>query len=204
MNKKSVILILLFSGLWGFSEAVFGQWLYTNDIAYASVYLTTIALLILTLAKNYLPQVYSATLIAALALLYKFFNTPLFLCHSLAILCIGISFDSVFSVLKIKNRPLALILSTYAAYASFALLITYGFRYEHWVSAGIPKVLRHIFVSGTITAAIAGSIAAIWVFLCNHIESKKWPDMARLAPFGIPAALAIWLFALVMYFVGPH
>ncbi|MCK5272053.1 MAG: hypothetical protein KAJ52_05730, partial [Sedimentisphaerales bacterium] len=66
MKKKHILGILFFSGLWGLSEAKLGGLLYIAGLQdYAAIPLTAVALVILTLAKVYLPQLGMATLIAA-------------------------------------------------------------------------------------------------------------------------------------------
>ena len=47
---KLILGILFFGTLWGLSEASFGDWLYSQNIPHASIYLTTIALIILAAA----------------------------------------------------------------------------------------------------------------------------------------------------------
>ena len=105
---KSVVLpVLFFSALWGLSEAVLGGFLYGRGAAYSSVYLTIIGFGILTIARFYLPQIGTAGAIAALAMLYKFLNSPFYGCHLIGILLTGVSYDLVFGVLKIKNKAVS-------------------------------------------------------------------------------------------------
>ncbi len=145
MKKKHVLGILFFSGLWGLSEAKLGGLLYIAGLQdYAAIPLTALALIILTIARAYLPQLGTATLIAACAMLYKFLNTPFFACHFLGILLTGVCYDLVFGVFRIKSRALSAVAAVYMSYALFAVLITYIFRYDYWVLAGLGKVLHHI------------------------------------------------------------
>ena len=97
MKKNYLLGILFFSGLWGMSEAGLGGVLYRAHIPHASVPLTIIGFIILSLARVYLPQKGSSTLIGAIAMLYKFLNAPFFACHLLAIFLLGLSYDVVFS-----------------------------------------------------------------------------------------------------------
>ena len=150
MKKGYILGILFFSSLWGFSEAVLGGLLYRLDMPYPSVYLTVIALSILTVAMVYLPGKGIASTIAAFAMLYKFMNTPFFACHLLGILFLGVCYDLFFNILRLRNRSLSAVLTTYTNYGLFALMITYVFRYNHWVEAGFAKVMDHIFVGGTL------------------------------------------------------
>ena len=86
MKAERVLGILFFGGLWGLSEAVLGDTLYSANVPYASVPLTVIGFVVMTFAWVYFPQRGTATLIAACAMLYKFFNEPFFACHLLGIL----------------------------------------------------------------------------------------------------------------------
>jgi len=107
MKKDYLLGILFFSGLWGISEAGLGGYFYARHISFSSVPLTAIAFVIMTIAKMYLPQKYSATVLASVAMLYKFLNAPFFGCHLLAIFLLGVSYDLFFSVIKVKNKSLA-------------------------------------------------------------------------------------------------
>jgi hypothetical protein len=64
----------------------------------------------------------------------------------------GVCYDLFFSVLKVKNRSLSMIAAVYLNYILFALMITYVFRYEHWVQGGFAGILRHVGISGSMTA----------------------------------------------------
>src|SRR3972149_8396116 len=172
MKKEYIFGILFFSGLWGISEAGLGGALYRANIPYASVALTVIGFVILTFARVYFPQKGTATLIAALAMLYKFLNEPFFACHLLGILLMGICYDVVFGILKIENRSLSAAAATYLNYALFALMITYVFRYEHWVLGGFSRVLEHIAIAGTIAAVGSAILVPLSFRLAQQIKAK--------------------------------
>jgi len=152
MKKDYILGILFFGSLWGFSEAVFGGFLYGRGTQFASAPLAVIGFAILTIARIYMPRRGSSTLIGALAMLYKFLNTPFFACHLLAIFILGLSYDLVFNFKKIENKAILGVLATYLGYILFALTITYVFRYHHWTEGGLPKILRYIGISGTLAA----------------------------------------------------
>lgn len=152
MKRQYILAVLFFSGLWGISEAVLGGALYQADMPYASVPLTVVGFVILTFATVYFPQKGTATLIAALAMLYKFLNTPFFACHLLGILIMGASYDLFFSIARAKNRSLSAVAATYLSYALFAVMITYVFRYSYWAQEGFAKVVRHIGIGGSMAA----------------------------------------------------
>lgn len=203
MKKGYILGILFFSGLWGISEAVLGDALYRNNVPYASVPLTIIGFSILTFARAYFPQKGTATLIAACAMLYKFLNEPFFACHLLGILLMGISYEVVFGIFANKDRAICAALAAYLNYALFALMVTYVFRYEHWVQAGFGRIFEHIAIRGTM-AAIGSEI---FVTVSFHLAQRL---KARLAmPFGLRFKLAnsgiylvttaLWVFSVAMY-----
>ena len=204
MKKEYVVAILFFSGIWGISETIVGGALYKANIPYASVPLTVIAFITLAFAQVHLPQKGTATLIAALAMLYKFMNTPFFACHLLGILLTGICFDVFFSVFKLKNKSLSAAGAAYLSYITFALMITYLFRYEYWAQAGLPKVINYIAVGGTAAALCC----AVLVPLSLHFAQKLRANYA--APFNLPMRLSvraipvasalIWVFGVVVFF----
>jgi len=207
MKKGYILGILFFGSLWGFSEAVLGGFLYRADIAYSSVYLTVIAVSILAVASLYLPGRGVLSAIAAFAMLYKFLNTPFFACHFLGILLLGMCCDLFFNVLKMKNRSLSAILAVYVNYSLFALMITYVFRYNHWVEASLSKIANHILIGGTITALVCAVAVPLSYKFGEWVQSGK--PQANLVESFSRMRLSIvttgmWLFALVMFAVRFH
>ena len=203
MKKEHILGILFFSGLWGISEAVLGDALYRADVAYASVPLTVIGFVILTFARAYFPQKGAATLIAACAMLYKFLNSPFFACHLLGILLLGACYDLFFNVLKLKNQSISAALATYAGYSSFALMITYVFRYGHWVEGGLAKIINHIVIGGTLAAIGCAVFVPLSFRLGEQLKAKF--DMPfglrlQLASGGVSAVTAgLWVFGIAAY-----
>jgi len=204
MKKNYLLGILFLGGLWGLSEASLGNVLYRAEIPYSSVPLTIIALTVLALGKVYFPQAGSATLIALCAMVYKFLNVPFFACHLLGILITGISFDLFFSVLKIRNRSISAAAATYLSYALFALMITYVFRYQHWVEGGLIKVLKHIAVTGSMSALGCAAVVPLAFRMGELLKTKPIVTRVqlgrRLAPWGISlATMGLWAFSIVVF-----
>ncbi len=208
MKKKYIIAVLFFSSLWGFSEAVLGGVLYSAGIPYASVPLTVIAFVILSFAVVYFPQKGTATLIAALAMIYKFLNVPFFACHLLGILLVGICYDLFFSVLKIKNRSIGAAAAVYLSYISFAFLITYVFRYEHWVQAGFVKLLTHVGIGGTMAALCCAIFVPVSFRLAQGLKTGyAMPFELKLKPAAGAVSLlttGLWIFGIAVYLFGGH
>lgn len=205
MKKEYILGILFFSGLWGISEAVLGDVLYSANIPYASVPLTVIGFVIMAIAQVYFPMLGTATLIAACAMLYKFLNVPFFFCHLLGILLMGMCYDLFFNVIKIKSRLFSAISAVYLNYLLFALMITYVFRYEHWVQAGFAGVMRHVLVSGSMTALGCAILVPVIFRFGRQIEA------AYVRPFNlklqyVPGSVLIltvgmWIFSIVSFIV---
>jgi len=203
MKKEHILGVLFFGGLWGISEAVLGGTLYRADMLYASVPLTIIGFIVMTIAKVYFPQKGTATLIAACAMLYKFLNVPFFACHLLGILLMGICYDLFFSVFKIKSRSLSATAATYLSYALFALLITYVFRYEHWVQGGFTEVLRHIGISGSMAAIGCAVLVPSFFHLAELLKVnfvRPFNLRLQLVPGGVLAiTIGLWVFSITAY-----
>ncbi len=202
MKREYILGVLFFGGLWGLSEAVLGDALYTARMPYASVLLTGIALAILTLARTYFPRTGTGTLVATLAMLFKFLNAPFFACHLLGILLIGVSYDLMFNVLKVRWKSVAAAVAVYLSYAAFAVMITYLFRYNHWIQGGLPKVLRHVFLGGSMAALVCAGVVPLAARLGERLKSRSAMPFGLLRypiPAGVSAlTLGLWAFAAVM------
>jgi ABC-type thiamin/hydroxymethylpyrimidine transport system permease subunit len=203
MKKDYVLGILFFSGLWGISEAVLGDVLYRAQVPYASIPLTIIGFIVLTFSRVFFPHKGTATMIAALAMLYKFLNVPFFACHLLGIFITGLCYDLFFSVLRIKNRSLSAAAAVYSSYTLFALMITYIFRYENWTQGGIPKILQHVLISGSIAAFGCTILVPVSFNLAQRHKAnliRPFNLRFQLAPSGIFAITTIlWSFGLLSY-----
>jgi len=204
MKKEYILGILFFSGLWGISEAVLGDALYRADGPYASVPLTVIGFIILTFSRVYFAQTGTAMLIAACAMFYKFLNVPFFACHLLGIFLMGVCYDLFFGIFRLKNKSLCAAAATYLSYISFALMITYVFRYDHWVQAGFGKVLRHIGIDGSITALACAVFVPLTFRLGEQLKARfAMPFRLRrqLAEGGVSLVTAgLWVFGIAVYF----
>ena len=203
MKKEHVLGVLFLGGLWGICEAVPGNALYSAKIPYASVPLTIIGFAVMTIGRVYFPQKGTATLIAVCAMLYKFLNVPFFACHLLGILLMGLCYDLFFSVFKIKSRPLSAAAAVYLNYALFALMITYVFRYEHWVQAGFAEVLRHVGISGSMAALGCAILVPASLHLGEQLKAnclRPFNLKRQLVPSGVLAlTIGLWAFSLTAF-----
>lgn len=207
MKKQQCILaVLFFSSFWGLSEAVLGGALYRANLPYPSVPLSIIGFVVLTFAWVYFPRAGTGILIAACAMLFKFFNTPFFACHLLGILLMGASYDLFFGVFKIKSRWLSAMAATYLGYALFALMITYVFRYDHWTQGGFAKVLAHVGIAGSIAALGNAVFVPLSFRLGRRLKATlAMPFAPRLQwAVGVVSVItvALWGFAAATYFLN--
>ncbi len=166
-NPKNWLWFFLFGSLWGINEVVMGEILSQNKVPHFSIFLAAIAVFILAVARGIVNRPGSSTVIGTFAVLFKLANAAPFHCHLLGIFFTGLVFDIFATVLmkKEKTTPirssLAGVLSVYSSNALFAVIITYIVRYEYWTKEGLPKVLSHIFVAGTISAVLASVLVPL-------------------------------------------
>ena len=203
MKKEYILGILFYSAIWGASEAFLGEALYDANVPFSSVSLTIIGFCVLAFARVSFYQRGTATLIAALAMLYKFLNIPFFACHLLGILMVGICFDLFFNVFKIKNRSISAAAAIYSNYTLFALMITYIFRYKYWVEGGIPKILSHIGISGTMAALGCTIFIPISFYLAERFRTyseRPFNLELKFAPGSIlTITLGLWIYSIVVF-----
>lgn len=202
MKKDYIFGILFFSGLWGLSEAGLGGVLYHAQVPFASIPLTIIAFAILTISRIYFPQKGTATLIGLCAMLFKLFNSPVFVCHFLAIAMVGASFDLFFSVLKIKKKAVAAFAAALVNYTAFAVLMTFIIRYGPYWTESLSKFYGHI-AAGIVAAIGCAIIVPIMLRAGQSLKLKldkpftfKW----RAAQGAISLATAgLWIFSLCVF-----
>ena len=168
MRQNKILIVFFFASLWGVIEAGLGGFLYGKHLPFSSAPLTIGGLMVLTIARAYLPYRGSSTLIGSIAMLYKFFNAPFFACHLLAIFLLGLSYDLLFGLFKQRSKALFGVCAAYLGYLLFSLTITYVFRYHYWIDEGLPRIIRYIGGSGSLAAL--GSFFA--VPLAFRISSK--------------------------------
>jgi hypothetical protein len=210
MKTRAVLIVLLLGTFWGVSEAVLGEVLHAHDVPYTSVILSAIAFAALALARVCTPRVGVATLLAVIAIGYKALGMfvasrslgqPVFTCHLTAILFLGVAFDAMRLVWRDRYDPLFAASAMYLGRAMFAGAMTWVIRYPSWVHAGLPKVLDHIFVTGTIAAAAAAIVVPLCALAARTLTTgRPWPMLVkhpRLATGMLSAALVgLWILGL--------
>ena len=204
MKKEHLLWVLVFGTVWGAAEAIGGGVLYRLHVPHSSVVLAVVAIAVLSVARVYLPAAGSSTAIGACAMLYKFLNSPFFACHLLGVLALGVAFDVFWSVVKIRNRSISAGLATYLGFALFALLATYVFQHPYWVPFGLPKVLRHVFLSGSIAAVANAALAPAWFRLGEALKARSFAPLAFRSPLaagGTAAVMAaLWVLSATVPF----
>ena len=204
MKKNNILAIFFFASLWGAVEAGLGGFLYAKHIPFASAPLTVAALIILTIARGYLPFRGSSALIAAIAMLYKFFNTPFYACHLLAIFLLGVSYDLLFEVFKQRSKALFGVCATYLGYILFSLTITYVFRYHYWIDEGFPRIIAYAAGSGSFAAL--GNFFAVPLAFAVGLKLERTPFNPfefhfRFAPIAISfITVVLWSLSIIQWF----
>lgn len=222
MKKAHLLAILFFSGVWGLSESVLGGAFYARHIPFASAWLTTIAFLLLAVARPFLPRWGGATAIGLLAMLYKFLNVPFFACHMTAIALLGVSWDLVGglmvrgrngesfaspalggSAVRVWLRSSALgAVAAYLGYVLFVVAMVFVFRSERWVQKGLAGALQQIFGSGSLAAAGSALFVPLGLRLGEKLRGRAGvPSMFGLQPrfaAGITglATIGLWAYGL--------
>ncbi len=192
-NTKIWLWALALGSAWGLLEIVGGETLSKLDIPYSSAWLTAGAFFFLGFLKGSAPVFGTAAAAGIMAALFKLVNAPPFYCHLLAIVCVGVIFDVASAILIRAGRPtrawrgaLVGILAAYGGHAAFAVLITYVFRYEFWVVEGLPRVLRYVFLNGSLAAGLSAILVPASLALAGRAEQsgfsrKAWSTAGALA-----------------------
>lgn len=171
--------VIMFGSLWGISETVGGDALYSANIPLASVWLSSWALFLLAFARAQHNTPGTSSAIGTIAALFRLVNAGPFICHLLGIFLLGVAFDLAATFLlkdrgkKFFRSGLTGFLGAYGGYAFFALIITYIVQYETWVAGGWPKVAEHIFLSGSITACISAFCVPLGYWLSQREKTSK-------------------------------
>ncbi len=182
-NPRSWLWLLLFGSLWGLAEVLGGEFLWANEVPFPSVWMTAWAFFMLALARGLVPVPGSSAAVGAVATLFKLINASPFFCHLLGIFTLGLAFDLAASLVLRKEarslvrRAAAGVLGVYAGNTVFAFLITYVVKYDAWVEGGLSKVLRHIFISGSLSALMAAVLVPLGIAWGLGVDVSR--DRAR-------------------------
>jgi len=195
---KTWVLLLMFGSLWGFSEVFGGEFLYSERVPFASVWLSAFALFILGLSRGLMNRPGSSTVIGATAALFKLVNAAPYWCHLLGIAFLGLVFDLAASAwMKRGQKPgwktiLSGIVTAYGSYASFAVLITYIARYDPWVRGGMSRVLRHVLVGGSLAAVAAAILVTLGYGIGTRTEKSASTEPGWAFAGSLVVLIALW------------
>ncbi|NIM92057.1 MAG: hypothetical protein GTO17_14045 [Candidatus Aminicenantes bacterium] len=162
--------LFVFGSLWGLSELAGAKALDEANVPHASVYLSASGFFLLAVARGLFNRRGTSSVIGGIAALFRLVNAY-FVCHILGIFLMGVAFDLAASILLKGEKKgflrssLTGITGAYGGYALFAFIMTYVIRYEIWVAGGLPKVLDHVFVSGSLAAGVAALLVPIGYIL---------------------------------------
>jgi len=185
VQRFKVGLWLIFLGsLWGVVEVVAGESLYAHRIPLASVWLTAWAVFVLGIGRGVLNKPGSSTVIGILAVVFKLVNAAPYFCHLLAIFLIGMMFD-VFATLWMTQKrrlsvmiPLSGAVGVVTSRALFASMGAYVIRYDRWVDGGLPMIVQHAFVTGTLAAGMAALLVPLGFWMGLH-GGELWQRRPR-------------------------
>ncbi len=194
---RFLIWLIFFGSIWGMSE-VAGKFLSDVGVPLASVWLTTWAFFILAVARGIINKPGTSTVIGFIAAMFRAANAAPFFCHLLGICLMGVCFDLAATALMKSEKKnliwasLTGVIGAYSGYSLFALIVTYVIRQKHWVAGGLPKVLDHIFVSGSFVALASILIVPLGyrIGLSGKIFIQFKPRWAYSA--GVLISLLLW------------
>lgn len=195
--KRELPWILFFGTLIGLSETLIASY----SIPYRSVVLTSISILLLSIARFQIPKTGTSFLIIAIAVLFKINNygvytcsTSFFLCGPTAMLILGVSYE-VFASLFIKKdtfKYLHFVLTCVAAaivtFSIFALMNTYILK--TWDTS---RLTEYILLKSLLTAAFSSVFSLLALYL---IKIFKVENAAKYNPYVINSVLGIVVIAL--------
>jgi len=203
-DMKTWVILLMFGSLWGFSEVFAGEFLYSERVPFASVWLSAFALIVLGLSRGLINRPGSSTMIGAAAALFKLVNAAPYWCHLLGIAFLGLFFDLAASAwMKRGQKPgwktaLSGIVAAYGGYASFAVLITYVARYDPWVRGGAAKVIRHVLVGGSLAAVAAAITVTLGYMIGTRAEKSTSTGPGWAFAGSLVALIALWTLGRVV------
>ncbi len=198
-GTKGWMWVLFFGSLWGISEVAGGGILYGNNISHSSIILAVFAFFILAVARGIINKPGSSVMIGTIAMLFKLINAGPFICHLLGIFMLGAAFDIFASFLLKKERKISWrsiltgSVSAYSGYALFALTITYIVQYKYWIAGGLPKVLNHVFISGSIAALFAAVVVPLGFMVGLKSESLSSRNPRWLYAGTLASIVIFWI-----------
>lgn len=198
--KRNFLRIIFFGSLIGLNETLIGSF----SFPYRSVILSSITLIILSLARLKIPKTGTSILIMLIAILFKINSsgvhtctTNMLLCGPTALLLMGIAYE-IFASLFFSKKPfkyLNLILTCSAtsilAFSLFALMNTYIIR--AWDTS---RLFEYILVKASLTAVISSAASILGLYLVRIFEKESF---LRLNPLVINSILSVVIIAFWLF-----
>jgi len=188
--KRNWIWLLLFGGLWGLSEVIFGKALSDANAQFRQIWLCGAAVFILSFSRTMNTMLGASVVIGAIASLLRALNASPFYCHIIGIFLLAVAYEFTASLL-LKNKRissvracLAGLLGVFIGNIAFALGAIFILEQPYWVSQGWTKVFDHIFLMGGLSALAAGFTAILgYKAGCSlndlhFCKSKTWLKVA--------------------------
>ena len=198
--KRNFLWIIFFGSLIGLNETLIGSF----SFPYRSVTLSSITIIILSLARLKISKKGTSILIMLIAILFKINSsgvhsctTNMLLCGPTALFLIGIAYE-IFASLFISKKSfkyLNLILTCSAtsiiAFSMFALMNTYIISV--WDTS---RLLEYILLKATLTAIISSAASILGLYLVRIFEKEIF---LRLNPLLINSILSVVIIAFWLF-----
>ncbi len=198
--KRNFLWIIFFGSLIGLNETLIGSF----SFPYRSVILSSITLIILSLARLKIPKKGTSILIMLIAILFKINSsgvhsctTNMLLCGPTALLLIGIAYEIFVSLFiskttfKYLNLVLTCSATSIVAFSMFAVMNTYIIRV--WDTS---RLFEYIFIKAILTAIISSAISMFGLYLVRTFEKEIFLRLNSLVINSILSVviIAFWLF----------
>ena len=204
--KKYLLWILLFGSLIGLSETLIASF----DIPYRSVLLSSITILLLSMARFQIPKSGTSFLIIAIAILFKINNFGFYTCSPNFLLCgptamimLGISYE-VFASLFIRKDTLKYLsfiltcgITAILTFSIFGIMNTYILK--TWDTT---RLTEYILIKSTLTAILSGAVSMLVLYLMKAFKSEsslKFSQYVINSLLGI-VVVVLWVFGSLTKF----
>lgn len=204
--RKYLLWILFFGSLIGLSETLIASF----SMPYRSVILSSITILILSIARIQIPKFGTSFLIIAIAIFFKINNFGVYSCSPNFLLCgptamilLGISYE-VFATLFIKKNSLKylnlLMICGFTAIVTFSLFALMNtFILKTWDTT---RLTEYIFIKSSLTAVVSGAISLLALYL---MKTFKVESTAKYNPYIVNSILGsvvitLWVFGSLTKF----
>jgi hypothetical protein len=184
-----ILFLVLLGSAWGLSELEGGP----------TVWLTGVALLLLTVARSLVNRPGSSTGLALIAVLFKSVNTAPFPCHLVGIGLLGLAFDVTATLLWRDDRRRylrAALVGGIAAYGScllFAVSMVWIFAYGPWAGGGLSRIAEYTLSSGSRGALTGLIVAPVGLWIGHLLTRQALGHPQAVLRSAAAGCLALWV-----------